>query len=103
MRRLKACLPLALLYSVNTFATPPNVWLLCANGIHLTLKDYVLSAEGIIRLPFERTENETEDQIDLVFADASTEAKLRIQYSGAKFFLKDTDGSWSACKATKIP
>lgn len=103
MRQLTACLLLALLYSDNTFATPPNVWLRCANGVHVTIKDYVLSAEGLINLPFERTENETDSQIDLIFADTRTEATIRIQYTGAKFFLKDTDGSWSPCNATKIP
>ncbi|WP_336292401.1 hypothetical protein [Cronobacter dublinensis] len=103
MRRLKACFLLALLHSVNTLAAPPNVWLRCANGVHVTIKDYVLSAEGVITLPFERTENETDDQIDLIFADTRIEAKIRIQYAGPKFFLKDTDGSWSPCKATKIP
>ncbi|EJN7218963.1 hypothetical protein ACRZ6Q_004218 [Citrobacter freundii] len=103
MRKLKGCILLALFYSVNIFAAPPNVWLQCANGVHATIKDYVLSAEGIINLPFEHTENETDEQIDLVFADARTEAKVRIQYTDAKFFLKDTNGSWSPCNATKIP
>ncbi|EKK4015479.1 hypothetical protein PO813_002901 [Cronobacter sakazakii] len=103
MRRLNVFALLALFYSVNSFSAPPNVWLRCANGVHVTIKDYVLSAEGVISLPFERTENETDDQIDLVFADARTEAKIRIQYAGAKFFIKDTDGSWSPCHTTKIP
>ncbi|WP_348562764.1 hypothetical protein [Enterobacter mori] len=103
MRRLKVSVLLALLYSANTFATPPNVLLQCANGIHLTIEDYVLSAEGVINLPFVRTENETDDQIDLVFTDSRTEAKIRIRYADAKFFLKDTDGSWSSCNTTKIP
>lgn len=103
MRQLKVCLLLASLYSINTFANPQNVWLQCANGVHVTIKDYVLSAEGIINLPFERTENETDEQIDLVFADTNTEAKVRIHYVDAKFFLKGTDGSWVPCKATKLP
>lgn len=103
MRKLKGCILPALFYSVNIFAAPPNVWLQCANGVHATIKDYVLSAEGIINLPFEHTENETDEQIDLVFADARTEAKIRIQYTDAKFYLKDTNGSWSPCNATKIP
>lgn len=94
---------LVFFYSANTFAAPPNVWLQCANGVHATIKDYVLSAEGIIKLPFEHTENETDEQIDLVFADTRIEAKIRIQYAGAKFFLKDTNGSWSPCNTTKIP
>jgi hypothetical protein len=102
MRQLKGCLLLALLYSINIFAAPPNVWLQCANGVHATIKDYVLSAEGVISLPFEHAENETDEHIDLVFADARTEAKIRIQYAGAKFFLQDRDDRWFPCKATKI-
>ncbi|AOO59392.1 hypothetical protein AN237_23720 [Raoultella ornithinolytica] len=104
MQRLKGCLLIALLYNVNAFATPPiNVWLRCANGIHATIKDDVLTAEGVRTLPFEHTENETDQQITLVFADAHTEAKIQIQYRGPAFYLRDTDGSWAPCAVTKIP
>jgi len=54
-------------------------------------------------LPFEHIENETDQNITLVFADAHTEAKVQIRYSGPAFYLKDTDGSWAPCTATKIP
>lgn len=95
---------MALLYNVNTFAAPPiNLWLRCENGIHATIKDDVLNAEGVMTLPFEHTENETDQQITLVFADAHTEAKVRIQYSGPAFYLSDTNGHWAPCDATKIP
>lgn len=103
MRQLKGCLLLALFYSVNVLATPLDVWLECANGVHATIKDYVLSAEGIAVLTFEHVENETDEQIVLVFADAHIEAKVLIQYMGPKVFLNDTDGQWAPCKATKIP
>lgn len=104
MQRLKGYLLLALLYSVNTLAAPPiNVWLRCANGVHATIKDNVLTAEGVMALPFEHIENETDKNITLVFADAHTEAKVQIRYSGPAFYLKDTDGSWAPCTATKIP
>ncbi|MGP1938678.1 hypothetical protein, partial [Citrobacter freundii] len=60
MQRLKGGLLIALLYNVNALAAPPiNVWLRCANGIHATIKDDVLTAEGVMALPFEHTENET--------------------------------------------
>ena len=104
MQRLKGYLLLALLYSVNTLAAPPiNVWLRCANGVHATIKDNVLTAEGVMALPFEHIENETDQNITLVFADAHTEAKVQIRYSGPAFYLKGTDGSWAPCTATKIP
>ena len=104
MQRLKGYLLLALLYSVNTLAAPPiNVWLRCANGVHATIKDNILTAEGVKALPFEHIENETDQNITLVFADAHTEAKVQIRYSGPAFYLKDTDGSWAPCTATKIP
>lgn len=104
MQRLKGYLLLTLLYSVNTLAAPPiNVWLRCANGVHATIKDNVLTAEGVMALPFEHIENETDQNITLVFADAHTEAKVQIRYSGPAFYLKDTDGSWAPCTATKIP
>lgn len=104
MQRLKRCLLIALLYNVNTLAAPPiNVWLRCANGIHATIKDDVLTAEGVITLPFEHTENETDQQITLVFADSHTEAKIQIRYRGPAFYLRDTDGSWAPCAVTKIP
>lgn len=54
-------------------------------------------------LPFEHIENETDKNITLVFADAHTEAKVQILYSGPAFYLKNTDGSWAPCTATKIP
>jgi hypothetical protein len=79
------------------------VWLRCANGVHATIKDNVLTAEGVMALPFEHIENETDKNITLVFADAHTEAKVQIRYSGPAFYLKDTDGSWAPCTATKIP
>ncbi|PUY11299.1 hypothetical protein BTK72_21745 [Cronobacter sakazakii] len=104
MQRLKGYLLLALLYSVNTLAASPiNVWLRCANGVHATIKDNVLTAEGVMALPFEHIENETDKNITLVFADAHTEAKVQILYSGPAFYLKNTDGSWAPCTATKIP
>lgn len=104
MQRLKGCLLIALLYNVNTLAAPPiNVWLRCANGINATIKDDVLTAEGVITLPFEHTENETDQQITLVFADSHTEAKIQIRYRGPAFYLRDTDGSWAPCAVTKIP
>jgi len=104
LQRLKGYLLLALLYSVNTLAAPPiNVWLRCANGVHATIKDNILTAEGVMALPFEHIENETDQNITLVFADAHTEAKVQIRYSGPAFYLKDTDGSWAPCTATKIP
>ena len=54
---------MALLYNVNAFAEPAiNVWLRCANGIHATIRDDVLTAEGVMTLPFEHTENETDQQ-----------------------------------------
>lgn len=95
---------MALLYNVNAFAAPPiNVWLRCANGIHATIKDDVLTAEGAITLPFEHTEDETDQQITLVFADAHTEAKIQIRYRGPAFYLRDGNGGWIPCNATKIP
>ncbi|CAM8450005.1 Membrane-bound lysozyme-inhibitor of c-type lysozyme [Citrobacter freundii] len=104
MQRLKGCLLIALLYNVNTLAAPSiNVWLRCANGIHATIKDDVLTAEGVMTLPFEHTENETDQQITLVFADSHTEAKIQIRYRGPAFYLRDTDGSWAPCAVTKIP
>lgn len=104
MQRLKGCLLVALLYNVNSSAAPPiNIWLRCANGVHATIKNEVLTADGVMALPFEHTENETDQQITLVFADTYTEAKVQIRYRGPAFFLRDTDGSWAPCDATKIP
>ncbi|CAM6530798.1 hypothetical protein [Citrobacter portucalensis] len=95
---------MALLYNVNSFAAPPiNVWLRCADGTHATLKDGMFTGEGFLKLPFEHIENETDQQITLVFANDKIEAKVLIQYTGAKFFLKNTDGSLVPCAATKIP
>ncbi len=95
---------MALLYNVNAFAAPAiNVWLRCANGIHATIKDEVLTAEGVMTLPFDHTVNETDQQITLVFSDAHTEAKVQIRYSGPAFYLRDRDGRWAPCIATKIP
>lgn len=54
-------------------------------------------------LPFEHIENETDQQMTLVFADAHTEAKILIEYVGAKFSIKNADDSLTPCTATKIP
>lgn len=103
MRHLTGCLLLALLYSVNSHAVSPiRVFLQCANGIHATMKDGMLSAEGIFNLPFESSENENDDQTILVFADTHVEAKILIRYADASFFLQNTDGSWIPCKANRI-
>lgn len=103
MRYLTGCLLLTLLYSVNSFAAPPiNVFLQCVNGIHATIKDGVLSAEGIFNLPIERSESDNDDQTVLVFADAHVVAKILIRYADASFFLQNTDVSWIPCKANRI-
>jgi|SRR5471030_1691275 len=103
MRHLAVCLLLGLLYSGNSFAaTPINVLLQCANGMHATLKDGMLSAEGIFNLPIQRSENDNDDQTVLVFADAHVEAKILIRYADASFFLQNTDGSWIPCKANRV-
>jgi len=103
MRHLAVYLLLGLLYSGNSFAAPPITALLkCANGMHATLKDGMLSVEGIFNLPIQRSENDNDDQTVLVFADASVEAKILIRYADASFFLQNTDGRWIPCQAINI-
>lgn len=103
MRHLTGCLLLALMYSVNSFAdTSINVFLECANGIHATIKDGVLSAEGIFNLPIKSSENDTHEQTVLVFADSHVEAKILIHFADAKFYLQGSDGGWTPCTANRI-
>lgn len=103
MRHLTGCLLLSLLYSVNSFAdTPINVSLQCVNGIHATIKDGVLSAEGIFTLPIKNSEYDTQEQTVLVFADSHVEARILIHFADAKFYLQDSDGGWIPCKTNRI-
>lgn len=90
-------------FSSGSFAAfPDNVLITCSNGMHATLKSDVLSVEGIFNLPFEHIQSDDREKVIIVFADKYTEAKIMMRYADAKWFIQNTDRSWSPCSVRKV-